>query len=78
MLQSWRKGPADGHLESPALAIWGRQDRSHRDTDPACTLKHAPAAQVVSFHQCGHFTELEQPEAFADLARPFINQCLRE
>jgi len=34
MLQRWHKGPADGNLDIPTLAIWGRQDRSHRDTDP--------------------------------------------
>jgi len=77
MLQRWRKGPADGALSMPTLAIWGRQDRSHRETDPECTLKHAPAAEVMSFEQCGHFTELEEPEAFAQRVRPFIHQCLR-
>ena len=77
MLQRWRKGPSDGKLQIPTLAIWGRQDRSHRDTDPECTLRHAPEAQVVSFQECGHFPELEQPEAFSELAHPFISQCLR-
>jgi len=77
MLQRWHKGPADGDLALPTLAIWGRQDRSHRDTDPECTLKHAPAAQVVSFDQCGHFTELEQPEAFTKVALPFIRECFQ-
>jgi pimeloyl-ACP methyl ester carboxylesterase len=77
MLQRWRKGPTDGGLSTPTLAIWGRQDRSHRETDPACTLKHAPAAQLMSFEQCGHFTELEDPQAFAEQVRPFIRQCFR-
>lgn len=77
ILQRWPKGIVDGDLDIPALAIWGRQDRSHKDTDPDCTLKHAPAAQVVFFEQCGHFTELEQPEAFSELTLPFIGQCLR-
>lgn len=77
ILQRWRSGPAEEALTLPALAIWGRQDRSHRKTDPKCTLKHAPEAQVVSFEQCGHFTELEQPEAFARVACPFVSQLLR-
>ncbi|NBB81477.1 MAG: alpha/beta fold hydrolase [Verrucomicrobia bacterium] len=76
MLQRWRKGPVDGALDLPTLAIWGLQDRSHRNTGPECTLKHAPEAQIVSFQQCGHFTELEQPEAFSEVARPFISECL--
>lgn len=78
MLQRWRKGPTDANLDIPTLAIWGRQDRSHRDTDPESTLKHAPSAQVVLFNQCGHFTELEQPEAFSAVALPFLGQCLND
>ena len=77
IFQRWKKGPADGELDLPTLAVWGRQDRSHSNTDPECTLKHAPAAQVVSFDQCGHFTELEQPESFLEVAFPFISNCLR-
>lgn len=78
MLQRWRKGPTDGRLTTPTLAIWGRQDRSHRETDPACSLKHAPAARLLSFEQCGHFTELEQPEAFAQQVKPFVRHCFRQ
>lgn len=76
MLQRWRNGPSDGNLQLPSLAIWGQQDRSHRDTDPQCTRKHVPAADIVSLPSCGHFPELEAPQAFCDNARPLIRRCL--
>ena len=75
MLQLWTVGPADAGLDLPALAVWGRQDRSHAGTDPACSKGHAPGAEIVTVDHCGHFPELEDQAGFADLVRPFLDRC---
>jgi pimeloyl-ACP methyl ester carboxylesterase len=76
MLQLWSKGTKNAGLNIPALVIWGKQDRSHADTDPQCTQKHAPDAKMMEFPDCGHFTELEKPRQFADSVVPFVRHCL--
>ena len=76
MLQLWSAGTKDANLNVPALAIWGKQDRSHKETVSASTCKHVPNAEVIEFSNCGHFTELEQPEQFSNTVTPFIDECL--
>lgn len=76
MLQLWSVSTKDANLSVPALAIWGKQDRSHKETPSTSTCKHVPSAEVMEFFDCGHFTELEQPKQFASAVTPFINRCL--
>ena len=76
MLQLWPVGTKDANLGVPALAIWGKQDRSHRETPSTSTHKHVPGAEIMEFIDCGHFTELEQPKKFASAVAPFIDGCL--
>lgn len=75
MLQLWPKGLRNVNLKLPALAVWGRQDRTHKETAPASTCKHIPNADVIEFEDCGHFTELEKPHQFATSTMPFIESC---
>lgn len=56
-------------LAVPTTLVWGALDRSHRPTDPTSLREHAPQADFVSFADCGHFPNLEQPARFADLLR---------
>ena len=56
-------------LEVPTTLVWGSLDRSHRPTEPTSLRAHAPHASIVSFSDCGHFPNLEQPARFADLLR---------
>jgi len=77
MLQLWSKGTKNSNLNVPALAIWGKQDRSHKETASTSTCKHVPSAEVIEFSNCGHFTELEQPQQFASAVAPFINEHLK-
>ncbi len=51
----------------PCTMIWGRQDRSHRYTDPESLRTCVPGANVVVFDGCGHFPDLEAPERYADI-----------
>ena len=77
MLQLWSKGTKNSNLNVPALSIWGKQDRSHKETASASTCKHVPNAEVIEFSNCGHFTELEQPKQFANAVVPFIREHLK-
>lgn len=77
MYQLWGKELADGGLDAPTLVVWGKQDRSHQDTDPRCSLEHAHEAEIIEFNDCGHFSELENPRAFVERVRPFLMQCFR-
>jgi len=76
MLQLWSTGTKDANLNVPSLIIWGKQDRSHKQTASTSTCKHLPNAEIIEFSDCGHFTELEQPMAFANTVTPFVNDCL--
>jgi len=76
MLQFWSTGTKNANLNVPALAIWGKQDRSHKETASLSTCKHVPNAEVIEFANCGHFAELEQPKQFANAVAQFINSCL--
>jgi pimeloyl-ACP methyl ester carboxylesterase len=51
----------------PCTMIWGEQDRSHRGTDPHSLYDCVPQADIVTFPDCGHFPDIEQPERFATL-----------
>jgi pimeloyl-ACP methyl ester carboxylesterase len=78
MLQLWSDGTRDAHLEIPGLIVWGGQDRSHRYTDAECTQAHLKNAEIIRFADCGHFTELEQPSAFATSVKPFLYRSFYE
>ena len=75
MMQDWRTGPFDGALAVPTLVVWGAQDRSHAGTDRRSTLRHAEHATITELPQCGHFCELEDPEATVALLLPFAHQA---
>jgi len=73
MLQRWSRHLTQQSSDIPALAIWGKQDRSHRDTPSESSLQHVPGAEIVEFEQCGHFSELEDPDAFLLATRHFFS-----
>jgi pimeloyl-ACP methyl ester carboxylesterase len=75
MYQLWGKELADGDLDTPTLVVWGKQDRSHQDTDSRCSLEHAHEAEIIEFNDCGHFSELENPGAFVERVKPFLTRC---
>lgn len=72
MLQTWDAAMRDAALQMPTLVIWGRQDRSHAETDPNSSLAHAAGADICCVDHCGHFPDLEDPVHFAGLVKPFL------
>lgn len=62
-----------GEVSVPTLLIYGNKDRSHRRTDFATLLDHAPAAEIIMFQGCGHFPDLERPQEYAKQIKSFIS-----
>ena len=55
------------NIKTPCTMVWGGQDRSHKRTDPNSLLALVPQAEIVTFDDCGHFPDIEQPERFASI-----------
>jgi pimeloyl-ACP methyl ester carboxylesterase len=55
--------------QAPAVVLFGTADRTHRRTDPASVLPLAPRAELRRLEGCGHFPDLERPDAFAAAVR---------
>jgi pimeloyl-ACP methyl ester carboxylesterase len=55
------------HVATPLTVVWGAKDRSHQPTAPHSLRERVPHAEVVQFHDCGHFPDVEQPERYAAL-----------
>lgn len=68
----WDRLPA---LRSPALFIWGAQDR----LVPARFARHVstalPAVRCVTLPDCGHIPQFERPEQTLRLTRSFLGQA---
>ena len=58
----------------PALLVWGARDRTHRASDPASLRAVLPQAETLALDACGHFPELEAPEAFAAAALAWLDR----
>lgn len=59
--------------KQPATLLWGDSDRSHKHSRAESLLELLPQAQVRHFADCGHFPDLEQPRAYAELALSAIH-----
>ena len=55
------------NIKTPCTMVWGGQDRSHKRTDPNSLLALVPQAEIVTFDDCGHFPDIEQPGRFASI-----------
>lgn len=54
-------------VSTPCTMVWGSADRSHRLTEALSLRECVPHAQVVTFDDCGHFPDLEQPQRYVQL-----------
>jgi len=51
----------------PTTMIWGKQDKSHRPTNPQSFQTLVPHASIEIWEDVGHFANLEDPIRFRDL-----------
>jgi hypothetical protein len=61
-----------GGVRSPSLVIWGDDDRIVPISAGQEYAKRLPGAKLVTVPACGHFAEMEQPEAVANLCLDFL------
>lgn len=54
--------PSREPLSIPVAIPWGAKDRTHRRSTPANSF---PNADVITFDECGHCPDLEDPRRFA-------------
>jgi 2-hydroxy-6-oxo-octa-2,4-dienoate hydrolase len=63
-----------GGVETPALVVWGRQDRVVPVECGERFRDLLPRARLELLDDCGHFVDLEQPRELSALVSAFIDQ----
>lgn len=61
-------------IRTPALFVWGRQDRFVPISHLALAQQLMPSAQTAVIENCGHVPMIENPAAFNHLARGFLQK----
>ena len=61
-----------GEIRVPTLLIQGRHDRARTPEHGALMCEHIPDARLHVLENSGHTPQLEEPEAFARVAMPFL------
>lgn len=56
-------------IEVPMTMVWGNKDWSHKNTKFESLRDHVPHCEIHEFDGCGHFPNLEQARAFANILR---------
>jgi pimeloyl-ACP methyl ester carboxylesterase len=63
-----------GGVRSPALVVWGDDDQIVPLSAGQAYAKALPGATFTTIPACGHFAEMEKPDAVAKLAIDFISR----
>ena len=63
-----------GEIRIPTLIIQGRHDRARTPEHGALMCQHIPGARLEVLENSGHTPQLEEPEAFHQIALPFLHQ----
>jgi 2-hydroxy-6-oxonona-2,4-dienedioate hydrolase len=61
-----------GGVRAPALVIWGDDDRIVPISAGQAYARALHDATFTTIPDCGHFAEMEKPDAVAKLAMDFI------
>lgn len=56
-------------VKQPVALLWGDADRSHKHTRAESLLELLPQANIRHVPDCGHFPDLEQPQAYAEFIK---------
>ena len=57
------------NTDIPVTMVWGNRDHSHRSTNFESLREDIPQCEFREFDGCGHFPNLEKPQAFVQLFR---------
>ncbi|MFI6071549.1 alpha/beta fold hydrolase [Actinoplanes sp. NPDC051343] len=71
---AWRREllPQVARLEKPTLLVWGSRDLILPSAHLAAARLAFPSAQSHLFPDTGHMPQIERPDEFAALVRPFL------
>lgn len=61
-----------GGVRAPALVVWGREDRIVPQSAGEAYVRALQTARLEVIESCGHWVEMEQPEALARLVTGFL------
>ena len=61
-------------IKSPALILWGRQDRICPFEVGVKCFNHLPDSRLVVFDNCGHWIPTEKPAEWLDYVTRFLDE----
>jgi pimeloyl-ACP methyl ester carboxylesterase len=64
----------EARVVSPALVIWGEEDRMIPVSDGRRLAERLPNARFAAIPNAGHLPQREQPEKFSALVREFLDE----
>ncbi|HBK08694.1 MAG TPA: alpha/beta hydrolase [Acetobacteraceae bacterium] len=63
-----------GGVRAPALVVWGDDDKIVPISAGQAYARALPGASMTTVPECGHFAEMEKPDAVAKLAIDFLSR----
>ena len=66
--------PRLGEISAPTLILVGRDDFVCPPSQAKIMHEHIPNSELVVFEQSGHFTHVEEPEAFFEAVRAWVQR----
>ncbi len=65
----------DSSLPAPTLVVWGEEDRILPVEQARRFARRFPGAQLHILPDCGHWPQMEQPDAFNDVVSAFLDKA---
>ena len=74
IIEGWDLTPRLGEISAPTLILVGRDDFVCPPSQAKIMHERHPNSQLVIFENSGHFTHVEEPEAFFDAVRGWLRR----
>ena len=74
IVEDWDLTPRLGKISAPTLIVVGKDDFSCPPTQAKIMHEGVPNSELIVFEQSGHFTHVEEPEAFFDAIRGWLRR----
>jgi proline iminopeptidase len=74
LAEGWSVVPRLGEISAPRLVLVGRDDFICPPSQARIMHERIPNSELVVFEQSGHFPYIEEPEAFFDAVRGWLQR----
>jgi proline iminopeptidase len=74
IIEDWDLTPRLGEISAPTLILVGRDDFICPPSQAKIMHEGIPNSELVVFENSGHFTHVEEPEAFFDAVRGWLRR----